>query len=134
MDRMINAEGAPEALGPYSHGVVSGALVFASGQVGIDPNTGSMVDGGIVAETTRALLNLASVLDAAGTRIDRVVKTTVYLTDLSDFPAFNRAYEAFFGGHRPARATVEVGALPAEARVEIDAIASVPHSADHHLP
>ena len=125
MDRTVNAKGAPEALGPYSHGVISGGFLFASGQVGIDPGTGSLVEGGIVEQTVRALQNLASVLDSAGTGIDRVVKTTVYLVDLSEFPAFNRAYGEFFGNHRPARATVQVDALPAGARVEIEAIASV---------
>jgi 2-iminobutanoate/2-iminopropanoate deaminase len=130
----VNAQGAPEALGPYSHGVIAGGLVFTSGQVGIDPNTGLLVEGGIVAETGRALRNIASVLESAGSSIDRVVKTTVYLLDLSEFSAFNHVYGDFFGDHRPARATVQVGALPAGARVEIEAIASVVRTTDRHLP
>lgn len=126
MDRIITAEGAPEALGPYSHAVISGGLVFTSGQVGIDPNTGALVEGGIAKETMRALLNIASVLDSAGSGMDQVVKTTVYLVDLTEFSTFNQVYADFFGNHRPARATVQVGALPAGARVEIEAIASLP--------
>jgi 2-iminobutanoate/2-iminopropanoate deaminase len=105
--------------------VISGEFVFTSGQVGIDPQTGALVTGGIADETRRALLNIAAVLDSSGTGIDSVVKTTVYITDLSEFTVFNDVYSDFFGDHRPARAIVQVGALPAEARVEIEAIASV---------
>jgi 2-iminobutanoate/2-iminopropanoate deaminase len=125
LNRFVNADGAPKALGPYSHAVISGEFVFTSGQVGIDPQTGALVRGGIADETRRALLNIAAVLDSSGTGIDSVVKTTVYITDLSEFTVFNDVYSDFFGDHRPARATVQVGALPAGARVEIEAIASV---------
>jgi 2-iminobutanoate/2-iminopropanoate deaminase len=133
LDRIVNAEGAPEALGSYSHAVISEGLVFTSGQVGIDPETGTLVEGGIAQETTRALLNIASVLDSAGTGMNHVVKTTVYLVDLAEFSVFNQVYADFFGNRRPARATVQVGALPAGARVEIEAIASLPPATRSNL-
>ncbi len=120
----VSVEGAPPALGPYSHAVVVGEMVYTSGQVGIDPATNRLVEGGIVPETRQALRNLARVLDAAGTGFDRVVKATVYLVDLRDFAEFNAVYTEFLGPHRPARATVQVAALPAGARVEIELVAT----------
>lgn len=119
----IRTDRAPQAIGPYSQAIRSGDLLFLSGQVGLDPQSGSLVEGGLEAETTRALQNLEAVLLAAGAGLDRVVKTTVFLVDLGDFQAMNAIYARAFGETRPARSTVQVSALPRGARVEIDAIA-----------
>jgi 2-iminobutanoate/2-iminopropanoate deaminase len=119
----IVSERAPRALGPYAQAVVAGDLVFCSGQVGIDPANGTLVTGGVTAETARVLENLAAVLDATGLSLADVVKTTVYLVDLADFAAMNEVYGRAFGPPHPARATVQVAALPAGARVEIEAVA-----------
>ena len=119
----ISADGAPKALGPYSQAIDTGTLVFCSGQVGLDPATAKLVDGGIEAETARAIENLAAVLAAAGLRLADVVKTTVFLADLAEFAAMNAVYARYFPAPHPARATVQVAALPAKARVEIEAIA-----------
>jgi 2-iminobutanoate/2-iminopropanoate deaminase len=121
----IRAEGAPRALGPYSHGVRTGDFVFTSGQVGLDPATGTLVPGGIEAETRRTFQNLRAVLEAGGSGLDRVVKTSVYLVDLDEFAAMNAVYATFFPGDKPARTTVQVSRLPAGARVEIDAVGTV---------
>ena len=120
----IASEAAPRALGPYAQAVSTGDLVFCSGQVGIDPGSGALVAGGIVAETARVLENLAAVLRAAGLGLGDVVKTTVYLTDLSEFAAMNEVYGRYFPPPHPARATVQVARLPAGARVEIEAVAA----------
>ncbi len=114
---------APKAIGPYSQAVAAGGFIFLSGQIPLDPATGEMVRGSIEEQTTRALENLKAVLEAGGSGFDRVVRTTVYLADLSDFQAVNRVYERYFGSTRPARATVQVAGLPLGARIEIDAIA-----------
>ena len=119
----IRTEQAPQAIGPYSQAIRAGDLLFLSGQVGLDPATGALVEGGLEAETTRALQNLEAVLRAAGAGLDRVVRTTVFLIDLGDFAAMNAIYARAFGENRPARSTVQVSALPRGARVEIDAIA-----------
>lgn len=119
----IRTEQAPQAIGPYSQAIRAGDLLFLSGQVGLDPVTGAMVEGGLEAETTRALQNLEAVLRAAGAGLDRVVRTTVFLVDLGEFAAMNAIYARAFGENRPARSTVQVSALPRGARVEIDAIA-----------
>ena len=119
----IRTDRAPQAIGPYSQAIRSGDLLFLSGPVGLDPQSGSLVEGGLEAETTRALQNLEAVLLAAGAGLDRVVKTTVFLVDLGDFQAMNAIYARAFGETRPARSTVQVSALPRGARVEIDAIA-----------
>ncbi|HXH27969.1 MAG TPA: RidA family protein [Candidatus Polarisedimenticolia bacterium] len=119
----VSSEGAPRAIGPYSQGIVSGDLVFLSGQVPIDPSTGNLVPGGIEAQVARVLENLRAVLEAAGCGLPQVVRTTVYLTDLKDFESMNAVYARYFPETRPARATVQVSALPRGARVEIDAIA-----------
>ena len=121
----IRADGAPAALGPYSHGVRTGDLVFTSGQVGLDPATGALVPGGIEAETRRTLLNLSAVLEAGGSGLGRVVKTSVYLADMKEFAAMNAVYATFFPADKPARTTVQVAGLPAGARVEIDAVGTV---------
>lgn len=117
---------APKAIGPYSQAVAAGGFVFLSGQVPIDPNTGKIVQDGIEAQTRRCLDNLAAVLHAAGASLSSVVKTTVYLTNLSDFPAMNAIYASYFPADPPARSTVQVAALPIGAAIEIDAIAQIP--------
>jgi 2-iminobutanoate/2-iminopropanoate deaminase len=126
--RPVRAEDAPAPVAgaPYSPGVVAEAagLVFVSGQVPIDPATGALIDGDVAAQTTLALAHVGAILRAAGSGLDRVVKTTIYLTDLAgDFATMNEAYRAALGPHAPARATVGVAALPLGAAVEIEAIA-----------
>jgi 2-iminobutanoate/2-iminopropanoate deaminase len=123
--REIATGGAPKAIGPYAQAVACGDLLFLSGQVPIDPATGELVRGTVQEEVERILDNLQAVLEAAGGGLDRIVKTTVFLTDLADFGAMNEAYARRFGQHRPARSTVQVAALPRGARVEIDAIAAL---------
>ena len=120
----VSSPQAPAAIGPYTQAVRSGDLLFLSGQIPLDPATGQLVGGGIEAQTERVLKNLEAVLEAAGASLKDVVKTTVYLTDLGEFQAFNAAYARFFGEPpAPARATVQVAALPRGARVEIEAVA-----------
>ena len=121
----VKAAGAPAAIGPYSQAVRAGGLLFCSGQIPLDPSTGKIVDGGIEAQADRVLLNLEAVLTAGGATLGSVVKTTVYLVDLGDFSAMNGIYGKFFPEDPPARATVQVAKLPAGARVEIDAIATL---------
>jgi 2-iminobutanoate/2-iminopropanoate deaminase len=121
--RIIATERAPRAIGPYAQAIAAGRLLFLSGQVPLDPGTGRLVRGTIQEEVARALDNLGGVLEAAGAGFDRVVKTTVFLTDLGDFEAMNEVYARVFGDSRPARSTVQVAGLPRGARVEIDAIA-----------
>jgi len=116
---------APEAVGPYSQAVSSNGLVFCSGQIPLDPETGELLSGSIAQETRRCLDNLAAVLDAAGTSWIHVVKVTAYLTDMADFAEFNGVYGEYFGAEPPARATVGVAALPKGARVEVECIARV---------
>ncbi|RMG49065.1 MAG: RidA family protein [Acidobacteria bacterium] len=123
MLRTIATEGAPAAIGPYSQAVEAGGFLFCSGQIAIDPATGEMTGATVGEQTRQVLRNLAAVLEAAGSGLDRVVKTTVYLTDLGRFPEMNEAYAECFGEHRPARAAVEVAALPKGALVEIEAVA-----------
>jgi 2-iminobutanoate/2-iminopropanoate deaminase len=126
MLRAIETAGAPRPIGPYSQAIAAPAagLVFTAGMVGNDPASGQLVPGGIAAETERALDNLEAVLAAAGLSFADVVKTTVYLLDLADFPAMNAVYAHRMGENRPARATVGVSALPIGARVEIDMVAA----------
>lgn len=119
----ISTTGAPGAIGPYSQAIASNDLVFCSGQVGLDPTSGELVEGGVEAQAERALRNLASVLDAAGCSFADVVKTTIFLADVNDFAAVNAIYARFMPDPPPARSTVGVGALPKGARVEIEAIA-----------
>jgi len=121
---IVRSPVAPAAIGPYSQGVRSGGLLFCSGQIPLDPATGKMVEGGISEQTERVLLNIEAVLTAGGASLSSVLKTTVYLVDLADFPAMNAVYGRFFPGEPPARATVEVSKLPAGARVEIEAVAA----------
>ncbi len=121
--RRIATSGAPAALGPYSQAIDTGGQVYCSGQVGLDPETGELVAGGVKAEAQRALRNLGAVLDAAGVSYADVVKTTVFLIDIGDFATFNAVYAEFFPDPPPARSTFAVAALPKGARVEVEAIA-----------
>ncbi|HJX73814.1 MAG TPA: RidA family protein [Candidatus Deferrimicrobiaceae bacterium] len=125
MRETVKTEKAPAAIGPYSQGIRSGGFLFCSGQIPLDPATGKMVEGGIKVQTERVLQNLEAVLASGGASLRSVVKTTVYLVDLADFPAMNGVYGTFFPENPPARATVQVAKLPAGALVEIDAIASL---------
>jgi 2-iminobutanoate/2-iminopropanoate deaminase len=119
----VSTSEAPRAIGPYSQAVVAGELVFCSGQVALDPASGELEGDDVRTQTRRALDNLAAVLEAAGCTRERVVKTTVLLARMDDFAAMNEVYAEFFGNHRPARAAFEVGRLPKDALVEIEAIA-----------
>ena len=123
MKDRVQTENAPQAIGPYSQAVKASGLVFASGQIPIDPATGVVIEGSIAEQTERVLNNIKAVLEAAGSSLERVVKTTVFLADLGDFGEMNEAYGRFFAEVPPARSTVEVSRLPRDARVEIDAIA-----------
>ncbi len=127
MREVIKTTHAPSAIGPYSQGIkVSAAnLLFTAGQVALDPATGQMIEGDIKAQTRRTLENVKAILTAAGSTLANVVKTTVFMTDLSEFAAMNEAYGEFFPQNPPARSTVEVRALPCGARVEIETIAIV---------
>jgi len=123
--RIVSTPAAPAAIGPYSQGIVAGGMLFTAGQIPLDPTTMELVQGDVGVQTARVFANLKAVLAAAGTSIDRVVKATVFLADMADFPAMNVVYEREFGDHRPARSTVAVKTLPKSARVEIDLIALV---------
>ena len=122
---IVTTSSAPEAVGPYSQAVVSGGLVYCSGQIPLEPSTGAMVEGGVEAQARRCMDNLAAVLEAAGSGLQSVLKVTAYLTDMGDFPAFNDVYATYFDEEPPARATVGVAALPKGARVEVDCIAAI---------
>ena len=124
--RLIDTSEAPAAIGPYSQAVVAGEWGFASGQIPLDPSTGEVVEGGVAEQTDRVMNNLAAVLGEAAGSLDHVVKTTVYLADMDTFGEMNEVYARHFGDHRPARATVEAGALPKNVAVEIDLIARIP--------
>ncbi len=124
MEMSVSTPLAPEALGPYSQAIVSDGLVFCSGQIPIDPSTGSLVDDDVATQTQQVIANLGAVLAAAGSSLDRVLKTTVYLIDLGDLASMNSAYAGAFGSHRPARMAVQVSELPRGARVAVDCIAS----------
>ncbi len=123
--KQISTDKAPSAIGPYSQGIVANGLLFTAGQIALDPATGKIVEGGIVEQTERVMQNLQEVLRAAGAVWTDVVKTTVYLHDLSNFPTVNDIYGRWLGQARPARSTVQVPGLPRGALVEIDAIAVV---------
>jgi 2-iminobutanoate/2-iminopropanoate deaminase len=122
----VQTPGAPRASGPYSQATRANGFLFTAGQVGFDPATGELVDGGIAEQTERVLENLRAILAAEGLPLSSVVKTTVYLVDMNAFTAMNQVYARAFGDHRPARSTVAVAALPRGAQVEIDAIAVIP--------
>ena len=123
MREIVATEAAPQAIGPYSQAICVGDFVFTSGQIPIDPQTGVFVAGGITEQTEQVLRNLAEVLRAAGTSLEAVVKTTVFLADMDDFAAMNEVYGRYFSNEPPARSTVQAARLPRDARVEIDAIA-----------
>jgi len=121
----VQTDQAPAAIGPYSQAIRAGAFVFVSGQIPIDPATGEFVAGGIGEQTERVLKNLSAVLEAAGSGLDKVVKTTVFLADMKEFSQMNEVYAKYFTGAPPARATVAAAGLPRDARVEIEAVALV---------
>ena len=123
--RTIHSDRAPAAIGPYSQAVVGGGLLFTAGQIAIDPATGEIVAGDVVAQTERVMKNLTAILDHAGASWDRVVKTTVYLQDMADFPRVNEVYARHLGQARPARSTVQVAGLPRGVLVEIDAVVAL---------
>ncbi len=125
MKQIIETKSAPQAIGPYSQAVSANGFVFASGQIPLDPRTGEFVAGGVAEQTEQVLRNLAAVLEAAGASLDKVVKTTVFLADMTDFAAMNEVYARHFSLDPPARATVAAAGLPRGARVEIEAIALV---------
>ncbi|MBK9768062.1 MAG: RidA family protein [Chloracidobacterium sp.] len=125
MKEIISTENAPGAIGPYSQAIKTGNMVFCSGQIPIDPATGNFVSENIIEQTEQVLKNLSAVLEAAGSSLDGVVKTTVFLADMNDFAAMNEVYGKYFDANKPARATVQAARLPRHARVEIDCIALV---------
>ena len=121
--RFVSSERAPAAIGPYSQAVIVDGWIFCSGQIPIVPASGELVSGGATEQAEQVLTNLRAVLEEAGSSLERVVKTTVFLASMSDFAAMNEVYARHFGAHRPARSTVEVGALPKGALVEIECVA-----------
>lgn len=121
--RIIHTDNAPKAIGPYSQAVRTGEFIFTAGQIPLDPATMKLVEGDITIQTRRALTNLSNVLEAAGSSLSRVLKTTVFLADFGDFAAMNAVYAEFFGEQPPARSTIQAAKLPAGALVEIEAIA-----------
>jgi 2-iminobutanoate/2-iminopropanoate deaminase len=125
MREAISTPAAPGAIGPYSQAIKAGGFVFLSGQIPLDPATGALVPGGIAEQTERVLQNLGAILTASGSSFDRVVKTTVYLADMSEFAAMNDVYGRYFSAPAPARATIQAARLPRDVRVEIDLIAQV---------
>jgi len=125
MKEIVSTENAPGAIGPYSQAVKTGNMVFCSGQIPIDPATGEFVSNDVAEQTEQVLKNLSAVLGAAGTGLNNVVKTTVFLADMNDFTAMNEVYAKYFSDNKPARATVQAARLPRDARVEIECIAVV---------
>jgi 2-iminobutanoate/2-iminopropanoate deaminase len=125
MRQRVQTDNAPAAIGPYSQAIKAGGFVFASGQVGFDPKTGEFVPGGVAEQTEQVLKNVSAVLEAAGSSLDQVVKTTVFLADMKEFSAMNEVYATFFSDPPPARATVAAAGLPRDARVEIEVVALV---------
>ena len=123
--RTVHTDAAPAAIGPYSQATIGGGLLYTAGQIALDPATGQIVDGDVVAQTRRVLANLDAVLRAAGSGWERVLKTTVFLQDMADFPRMNEVYAEAVGAARPARSTVQVAGLPRGVLVEIDLIAQV---------
>ena len=123
MSDVVSTNDAPQAIGPYSQAIKAGGFIFSSGQIAIDPATGNVIDGDVAAQTERVMKNLAAVLAAGGSSLQKVVKTTVFLKSMGDFATMNEVYGRHFGQHRPARSTVEVAGLPRNVLVEIDVIA-----------
>lgn len=126
----VTLEKGPKAIGPYSIGIKAGHFIFCSGQIGFDPATGNIVEGGLEAETRQVLTNLKAILEGSGSSMDRVVKTTVFLRDINDFNRMNAVYAEFFTSEPPARSAFQVAALPRGAAVEIEAIALLDESDD----
>jgi len=124
--QFVSTPDAPAAIGPYSQATITGPLLYTAGQIALDPASMEVVPGGVAEQTERVMRNLAGILQAAGTDLSRVVKTTVFLVDMGDFAAMNEVYARHFGDHRPARSTVAVAGLPKGVRVEIEAIAERP--------
>ncbi len=125
MMESIQTDRAPQAIGPYSQAIKANGFAFSSGQIPLDLATGQLVDGDIAAQTTPVLNNVRAVLEAAGSSLERVVKTTVFLADMNDFAALNEVYAGFFGATRPARSTVQAARLPRDVKVEIEVVALV---------
>lgn len=123
MHKAVHTDKAPAAIGPYSQAIDTGALIFTSGQIPIDPSTGQVVSGGIEKQTAQVLENLKNVLEAAGSGMEKVIKTTVFMKDLSDFSAMNEVYAKYFSEPYPARSCVEVNRLPKDVLIEIEAVA-----------
>ncbi len=123
MREAVSTPAAPAAIGPYSQAIRAGNLLFLSGQIPLDPATGAMVDGDVAAQTRQVFQNLGEILKAAGATFDHVVRTTVYLADMNDFPQMNEVYGTYFSAPAPARATIQAARLPRDSRVEIDLIA-----------
>ncbi len=123
--RTISTAAAPAAIGPYSQGVVANGFLYTAGQIALNPASGNVIDGDVVAQTERVLANLAAVIEAAGGSWQQVVKTTVFLAEMADFPKVNEVYARVLGDARPARSTVQVAGLPRGVLVEIDAIVAV---------
>ena len=119
----VKTDNAPSAIGPYSQAIKAGGFVFASGQIAIDPQTGEFISGGVAEQTEQVMKNLSALLKASGSSLEHVVKTTVFLADMTDFPVMNDVYGKFFTTAPPARATVAAAGLPRDARVEIEAVA-----------
>lgn len=122
----VQTDKAPQAIGPYSQAVKANGFVFVSGQIPIDPATGQLAQGSVADLTKQVMSNLTNILETAGSSLDHVVKTTIYLKDMNDFEAVNTTYAEYFPNHKPARATVEVARLPKDVKVEIDAVAVCP--------
>jgi 2-iminobutanoate/2-iminopropanoate deaminase len=123
MKKIISTDHAPKAIGPYSQAVISNGFAFLSGQIALDPSTNQLIEGDIAAQTERVLENLKGVLQACGSSLDRVVKTTVFLKDMGEFAKMNEVYGRYFAQNPPARATVEAARLPRDVRVEIECVA-----------
>ena len=123
--RTVHTDNAPAAIGPYSQAIIAGNFLYTAGQIPLDPNTGQIVEGDVTVQTERVMRNLTAVLEAAGTSWANVVKTTVFLQDMADFPRVNEVYGRMIGDARPARSTVQVSALPRGVLVEIDAVALI---------
>jgi 2-iminobutanoate/2-iminopropanoate deaminase len=127
MKKIVETPLAPKPVGPYSQAVIAGNLVFASGQIAIDPATGELAENNIQEQTKQVFENIGAVLQAAGTDFSNVVKTTVFLKNMNDFPAMNEIYQSYFAANSPARSTVEVGRLPKDVLIEIECIAEISH-------
>lgn len=125
MKQEIKTDQAPQAIGPYSQGILTEAFIFVSGQIHLNPKTGEMVSGSIKEQTKQVLENIKAVLEAAGSSLDHVVKTTVFLQDMNDFSQMNEVYASYFRPPYPARSTIQVARLPRDAKIEIEAIALV---------